>query len=239
MKSSQLSEIIEIINDTEDMMNGGWRSKHAPVHIPEQQPGSLSAAVQAEVSPIEDLESIAAEIRACTACGLHAGRKNPVPGAGVCRPAVMFIGEGPGAEEDRTGIPFVGKAGQYLDKWLAAIELNRSENCFIGNIIKCRPPNNRDPHPDEITACRPFLTRQLNIIKPDIIITLGRFASQVICRSEEGIGRLRGRTHSYHDIPVVPTYHPSAVLRNPELRAAVWDDLKRAKDLLNEIRQGR
>lgn len=230
----QLFELIEIINDTEDLNNGGWRTEHPPVEI------RLKTRPAAEGQQgSETLEQIATEIMACRACGLCESRKIPVPGAGVLRPAVMFIGEGPGAEEDKTGIPFIGKAGQYLDKWLAAIDLNRSENCFIGNIIKCRPPGNRDPHPDEITACRPFLIRQLNIIKPDIIITLGRFASQVICNSDEGIGRLRGKTHSYHGIPVVPTYHPSAVLRNSDLRGSVWNDLKRAKDLLNEIERNR
>ncbi len=229
MNKKQLSEIIDIINDTEDMMNDGWKTVHRKIEISEAQPAGREAG-----SETDTLEAVAAEIAACTACGLCSTRKIPVPGAGVINPGVMFIGEGPGAEEDRTGIPFVGKAGQYLDKWLAAIDLNRSENCFIGNIIKCRPPNNRDPHPDEISACRPFLTRQLKIIKPKIIITLGRFASQVICNSEEGIGRLRGKTHRYEGIPVVPTYHPSAVLRNPDLRSAVWDDLKRAKVLLDE-----
>ena len=244
MMNRQLSEFIEIINDTEDILNGGWRSSHPEIRIPEMHPsGKLSAAPAAKAVSSADgaagLEEIAQQIHACTACGLHSGRNIAVPGAGVIKPAVMFIGEGPGAEEDRTGIPFVGKAGQYLDKWLAAIDLNRAENCFIGNIIKCRPPNNRDPHPDEISACRPFLMRQLQLIRPDIIITLGRFASQVICNSEEGIGRLRGRTHYYEGVPVVPTYHPSAVLRNPELRKAVWDDLKRAKELLDEIERNR
>ena len=234
MMSRQLSEFIEIINDAEDMLNGGWKTAHPEVRIARQQPAAVGSRGSGE-----SLESIAAEIKACTACGLHAERNIPVPGEGSLRPAVMFIGEGPGAEEDKIGIPFVGKAGQYLDKWLSAIDLSRAESCFIGNIIKCRPPGNRDPHPDEIAACRPFLIRQLGIIRPEVIITLGRFASQVICDSEEGIGRLRGKTYSYEGIPVVPTYHPSAVLRNPNLRSAVWDDLKRVKDLLNEIEQNR
>lgn len=222
--NEQLSEIIEIINDAEDMIKGGWKTVHAETLINTQP--TLTT---------ESIEAVAAEIKACKACGLYAGRNCAVPGMGVINPAVMFIGEGPGAEEDKTGIPFIGRAGQYLDKWVNAIGLNRKEHCFIGNIIKCRPPGNRDPFPEEIAACRPFLTRQLQIIKPTLIITLGRFASQVICESNEGIGRLRGKTHSYMGIPVVPTYHPSAVLRNPGLRSAVWDDLKRAKDLLNEL----
>jgi DNA polymerase len=223
MMKEQLSELIEIINDAEDVINGGWKSIHPELAINEKQ----------RLSP-DSLDAVAAEINTCTKCGLCSERINPVPGEGVINPAVMFIGEGPGAEEDKTGIPFVGKAGQYLEKWVSAIGLKRDENCFIGNIIKCRPPGNRDPFPEEIAACRPYLLRQLQIINPTIIITLGRFASQVICGSEDGIGKLRGRTHSYNGIPVVPTYHPSAVLRDPDLRGAVWADLKRAKDLLNE-----
>ena len=219
----QLSELADLINKTEDMISGGWLREHKPLDISE------SAAR-------DSLEAVADEIRECKRCGLSALRNNPVPGEGVPGSGIMFIGEGPGAEEDKTGRPFVGKAGQYLDKWLAAIDLDRGTNCFIGNIIKCRPPENRDPHPEEILACKPFLLRQLALIKPDVIVTLGRFASQVICSSEEGIGRLRGRVYTYHDIPVVPTYHPSAVLRNQDLRPAVWDDLKKVKELWMEKR---
>ena len=211
--------------DTKDLLDGGWKKQgRAVLSVSER-----TEPVQAEG---DSLQNIAAEISACSFCGLSAGRNMPVPGAGAAAPRVMFIGEGPGAEEDRTGLPFVGAAGQYLDKWLAAIGLSREKDCFIGNIIKCRPPGNRDPRPDEISACRPYLKRQLEVLRPGIIITLGRFASQVICDSEEGIGRLRGRVHEYEGIPVVATYHPSAVLRNPELRKNVWEDLKKAKDLL-------
>jgi DNA polymerase len=214
----QLSELVDLIDKTEDIICGGWRREHKPL-----------AAAESEEQ--DSLDKIAEEIKQCRRCGLSGYRKTPVPGEGVLRPRVMFIGEGPGAEEDKTGRPFVGRAGQYLDKWLAAIDLDRGINCFIGNIIKCRPPENRDPHPEEIIACKPFLLRQLAVIKPEVIVTLGRFASQVICSSEEGIGRLRGRVYSYHDIPVVPTYHPSAVLRNQDLRPSVWDDLKKVKEL--------
>lgn len=241
MTKENLSEIVEIINNTEDILKSGWRTEHPPTHIaePVKAVSASHAGVtesktgQSGAEKADSLELIASEIAACTACGLHLTRNHPVPGAGVINPAVMFIGEGPGGEEDKSGIPFVGRAGQYLDKWLSAIDLDRHKDCFIGNIIKCRPPGNRDPEPDEISACRPFLDRQLKLIKPKIIITLGRFASQVICSSDEGIGRLRGGTHYFGGIPVVPTYHPSAVLRNPDLRGAVWDDLKRAKTLID------
>ena len=234
MTKEQLSEFVNIINDAEDLLGGGLKTQHQEVRIAEPRMRVQAAPVSAAASDpgaADSLEQIASEIMNCTACGLCRERRNPVPGAGALHPVVMFIGEGPGAEEDKTGVPFVGRAGQYLDKWLDAIDLRRDENCFIGNIIKCRPPGNRDPRPDEISACRPFLSRQLDLIRPLIIVTLGRFASQVICGSEEGIGRLRGRVHEYEGVPVVPTYHPSAVLRNPELRGAVWADLKKVREI--------
>ena len=162
-------------------------------------------------------------------------RNKPVPGKGVLNPKVMIIGEGPGAEEDRTGIPFVGKAGQYMDKWMDAIELKRDKDLFIGNIVKCRPPGNRDPHPDEIKACRGFLDRQIKIIAPRLILTVGRIAAQVLIDSTSGIGRLRGRMYEYNGIPLIPTYHPSGVLRNPEsYRKPVWEDLKSVRRFLDE-----
>ena len=155
---------------------------------------------------------------------------------GVESPDVMVVGEGPGADEDAQGLPFVGKAGQYLDKWLDAIQLSRHTNCFIGNVVKCRPPMNRDPQPDEIAACLPYLERQIALLKPRFILTVGRISSSVLTGQEAGIGRLRGRTYSFHGIPLIPTYHPSAVLRDPSLRRPVWDDLRRLKAELEEIK---
>ncbi|MBI9105914.1 MAG: uracil-DNA glycosylase [Spirochaetales bacterium] len=222
----QLSDFIEIINNAKDVINGGWKTEHESVTIG-CRPGASSGT--------DSLELIAAEILSCVKCNLSKTRHHPLPGTGVINPVVMFIGEGPEPDEDKTGESFVGRAGEYLDKWLDAIGLERNKNCFVGNIIKCRPPENRDPHPDEITACQPFLLRQLVLIKPTIIVTLGRFASQVICGSDEGIEKLRRRVHQYEGIPVVPTYHPSSVLRNKELRGAVWSDLKRVKELADEI----
>ena len=155
---------------------------------------------------------------------------------GVESPDVLVVGEGPGADEDAQGLPFVGKAGQYLDKWLDAIQLSRHTNCFIGNMVKCRPPMNRDPQPDEIAACLPYLERQIALLKPRFILTVGRISSAVLTGQEAGIGRLRGRTYSFHGIPLIPTYHPSAVLRDPSLRRPVWDDLRRLKAELEEIK---
>ncbi|MDC7126244.1 MAG: uracil-DNA glycosylase [Spirochaetales bacterium] len=233
MMKEQITEIFDIINDTEDFIKGGWRKEHEKITLKEKCVMPIG-----KVST-DSIEKLVSEINCCELCELCQRRNNPVPGAGALNPSVMFIGEGPGAEEDRTGIPFVGAAGQYLDKWLSAIHLDREKDCYIGNIIKCRPPGNRDPYPDEIAACKPFLIRQLTLLKPKMIITLGRFAAQFICNSQDGIGRLRGRVHYYEGIPVVPTYHPSAVLRNPEYRKPVWDDLKQARELLDDIESGR
>ena len=146
----------------------------------------------------------------------------------------MIIGEGPGAEEDKTGFPFVGRAGQYMDKWMDAISLVREKDLFLANVIKCRPPGNRDPLPEEISACLPFLERQIKLIKPDLILSVGRISSQVLTGSRDGIGRLRGKIYDYQGTALIPTYHPSGVLRNPdEYRKPVWEDLKRVKDFLN------
>ncbi len=227
------SDYIDLINTAEDFIRDGWKTRG------KRQNYSITPAADAGGSSDDSLKSIAAEIGGCTVCRLASTRTNVVPGEGSINPVVMFIGEGPGADEDRSGRPFVGKAGQYLDKWVSAIGLDRQKDCFIGNIIKCRPPGNRDPLPDEIGACRHFLDRQLALLKPLTIVTLGRFASQVICSSDDGIGRLRNHTFYYNDIPVIPTYHPSAVLRNPELRSAVWDDLRRLNNLIESLASGK
>ncbi|RPJ07087.1 MAG: uracil-DNA glycosylase [Spirochaetaceae bacterium] len=192
-------------------------------------PGNMGAAD----AGLADLDN---RIKACTLCGLSANRLQAVPGEGKQRPAVLVVGEAPGADEDKTGRPFVGKAGQYLDKWLSAIGLSRDTNCFIANIIKCRPPQNRDPAPDEISACMPYLKKQIELLKPMVILSLGRFSSQVLAGEKRGINELRGGSYMFGNIHVVPTFHPSAVLRDPSLRAAVWEDLKRLKDLLNHVK---
>ena len=184
----------------------------------------------------EELEKIKKQCLNCLKCGLSASRTNIVFSDGVPNHKMMLIGEAPGYWEDVKGLPFVGKAGQYLDKWLDAIGLSRHTNCFIGNVVKCRPPMNRDPQPDEIAACMPYLERQIAILKPKFILTVGRISSSVLAGQEAGIGRLRGRTYSFRGIPLIPTYHPSAVLRDQDLRKPVWDDLRRLKAELEEIK---
>lgn len=181
------------------------------------------------------LETISAKISSCTRCGLCKGRTNTVPGTGPSHPVVMVIGEGPGHDEDIQGLPFVGAAGQLLDKMLAAIKLSRETNCFIANIVKCRPPNNRDPLPEEASACRSFLDAQISALKPKMILLVGRIALQNLLDTKIGITRIHGQFFEYNDIPVMPTYHPSALLRAPELKRDAWNDLKGFRARLEEI----
>ncbi|MBQ6904587.1 MAG: uracil-DNA glycosylase [Spirochaetia bacterium] len=221
------SELWKLINNTEDYIKYGSISDR-----------KLTDMVLKKEEP-DTLEAIAAQIAGCRKCRLCEKRRNVVPGMGVLNPDVLVVGEGPGGDEDMQGQPFVGRAGQYLDKWLDAIGLSRHTNCYIGNVVKCRPPMNRDPQPDEIDSCLPYLERQIAILKPKFILTVGRISSAVLAGQEAGIGRLRGRTYSYKGIPLIPTYHPSAVLRDPTLRKPVWDDLRRLKAELEEIKNGR
>lgn len=178
------------------------------------------------------LDEIAAQIRECTRCPLHIGRTNAVPGEGVLDPLVMVVGEGPGAQEDAQGKPFVGNAGQYLDKWLAAIGLSRETNVFIANIVKCRPPGNRDPQPEESDACLPYLREQIELVRPRLILTLGRISMRILTGTTHGITRVHGTFYHFQGIPLVPTFHPSGVLRNPAWRRPVWEDLKSVRNWL-------
>ncbi len=172
------------------------------------------------------LESLAGEVEACTRCGLHATRKRTVLGEGDPGSRVMFIGEAPGADEDRQGRPFVGRAGQLLTRIIAAMGLERRET-YITNVLKCRPPGNRNPGIDEICECLPYLERQIEFIRPDVICTLGLFATRTLTGLSEPMGRMRGRTYEYRGIPLIPTYHPAACLRNPASKKLVWEDIKR------------
>ena len=190
----------------------------------------------------DNLEKIAEEIKTCALCRLCEGRTNAVPGEGVKNPVVMVIGEGPGADEDASGRPFVGKAGQLLDKMLGSIGLSRESNCFIANIIKCRPPANRDPLPDEASLCISYLERQIILLKPRFILSAGRISAQTLLRTTEPVGRLRGKFTKLEvgglppnggvpptgglEIPLIATYHPAALIRNEDLKRPAWEDLK-------------
>ena len=183
------------------------------------------------------LEEIASKIARCTRCTLARTRNNVVPGMGVENPDVLVIGEGPGYDEDKQGLPFVGKAGILLDKMLAAIGLDRKSNCYIANIVKCRPPQNRDPFPQEQDACFSFLEAQINILKPKMILCMGKISSNKMLNQKSPIGTLRGQIFEYNNIPLMVTYHPSALLRNEQLKRPAWDDLKMFKAKLDEIKQ--
>ncbi|HTP60232.1 MAG TPA: uracil-DNA glycosylase, partial [Spirochaetia bacterium] len=196
------------LNLLQDYLSTGFSRSRPDVVF--TQPAAEPAA---QPALLESLEAIAAQVASCTACGLCSGRKTTVPGEGSHRPPVLFIGEGPGEEEDKTGRPFVGAAGKYLDKWIPAIGLQR-EQCFIANVVKCRPPRNREPHPEEISACLPFLMRQIQLIQPKTICCLGRIAAHALLQTTASLGSLRGRVHALLGIPLVVTYHPSAVLRD-------------------------
>ena len=171
-------------------------------------------------------------VAGCRACTLCEGRRQTVFGVGATNARWLVVGEAPGEQEDRRGEPFVGPAGQLLDQMLAALGLTRDETepdparqVFIANTLKCRPPNNRNPLPQELAMCEPFLLRQIELIRPRIILAMGRFAVQSLLRSDEAIGRLRGRVHTYHGVPLVVTYHPAYLLRNLADKARAWDDL--------------
>jgi uracil-DNA glycosylase len=175
------------------------------------------------------LQGIREEIGDCTRCRLHKGRKNIVFGVGNPDALLVFVGEGPGAEEDVQGEPFVGAAGQLLTRMIQAIQLDRSD-VYIANVVKCRPPDNRDPQEDEIETCLPFLKKQLAVIRPRIICTLGRFATQALLGTKEGITKLRGRFHALEGgARVMPTYHPSFLLRSPEKKREAWEDLQKVQ----------
>lgn len=173
----------------------------------------------------ETLEVIRSDLGDCRRCKLSSGRKNIVFGAGNSQARLVFVGEGPGYDEDLQGQPFVGAAGQLLTKIIQAIGLNR-ESVYICNIIKCRPPGNRNPQPDEINACSPFLKRQLESIAPDFICALGTFAAQTLLQTTTPISRLRGRLYDYMGAKLMPTYHPAYLLRNPEQKRTVWEDMQ-------------
>ncbi|HEY6897109.1 MAG TPA: uracil-DNA glycosylase [Rhodocyclaceae bacterium] len=170
-------------------------------------------------------DELEATIRACTACPLCAARKQAVPGVGDRQADWLLVGEGPGAEEDEKGEPFVGQAGKLLDAMLAAIDLKRGSDVYIANAVKCRPPNNRTPEPEETAACWPYLQRQIELLQPRLIVALGRPAAQSLLNSEVKIGAARGQLFAYQGIPVIVTYHPAYLLRNLPDKAKAWEDL--------------
>jgi len=181
-----------------------------------------------------DYDTLKATAETCTRCGLAKTRTNVVFSDGNPEARLVVVGEAPGANEDRTGLPFVGAAGKLLDLMLASVDLSREDSVYICNVLKCRPPGNRNPAPEEIQACAPFLKRQLQLVKPEALLAVGTFAAQLLTSRDQPLGRLRGEVHSYEGIPLVVTYHPAALLRNSGWVRPTWDDLQ----LLRQVMDG-
>ena len=255
-----IEKYISLLDDAIDFITTGFKTRRSIYTDKQfQEPGNISVENEdgtlkeqfhekdesSEKSFIKEkkldssvlLEEINREIMECVKCPLHKSRLNPVPGKGNSNADIVFIGEGPGEMEDLKGEPFVGRAGQLLTKMLSAIQLTRDE-VYITNIVKCRPPGNRTPQREEVNACFPYLERQLEVIKPLIICCLGGPAIKALIKTDLGITKLRGKIHYYKDIPVIPTYHPAAVLRFPDrYRREVWNDLKLLKKFYMEIKK--
>lgn len=202
------------------------------VWLPRDEPPSGVDAAMSEAG-IETLDwaGLRSSIVGCTRCALHKSRTQTVFGVGNVAAEWMIVGEAPGAEEDRRGEPFVGRAGKLLDEMMRAVGRQRSD-VFIANILKCRPPNNRDPKPEEAAACRPYLERQIATVKPKIILAVGKIAAQYLLGSDAPVGKMRGKVHQHGDIPLVVTYHPAYLLRSPSQKSKAWDDLCLAKRVL-------
>ena len=213
MIETQFTEYWNILNLFEDYISTGNRREH---------PGP----------PVMELFQIRNDISECTGCPLSGQRRNTVPGEGAVNPQVIVVGAAPDGDEDSSGKPFSGSSGQYLEKWFDAIGLSVAADLFITNIVKCRPLDNRDPESAEISVCLRYLERQIEVLKPDVIITLGEIPARVLTGSDEDFDQIRGKVYSYKKIPLISTYHPAYVLGNPEYRSAVWADLKKLKDKL-------
>jgi uracil-DNA glycosylase family 4 len=212
--------------------DSNWR-RRADAPVPVSLDSPASPGLPASPASLESLDDIKTDIGpACTRCKLCTlGRSQIVFGVGNPRARLMFVGEAPGEEEDKKGEPFVGRAGQLLTKIIEAIGLTR-EQVYIANVIKCRPPGNRNPENDEVAACEPFLFRQIDVIQPKVIVPLGKFAAQCLLKTTDPITRLRGRQFDYRGTVLIPTFHPAYLLRNPSAKREVWEDMKKVRAIL-------
>jgi uracil-DNA glycosylase len=211
--------------------------------VPRAARAQPAAAVSASLAPppaadAAAWEALRTQVLQCTKCPLHLTRTQGVFGVGPKRADWLVIGEAPGAEEDRRGEPFVGAAGQLLDAMLRAIGLDRATNVYIANMLKSRPPGNRDPKPEEIAACLPYLQRQIELLRPKIMLAVGRIAAQSLLGTQAPLGRLRGEVHRFGDTPLVVTYHPAYLLRTPAEKRKAWEDLKFARSVYQQLTQG-
>ena len=227
MQSETLTDMVQAV---QDYLRYLQRLGVTELPLPEGVQRGDTLPESALSTPMQ-LHQLAETIRDCQNCRLHQGRTQVVFGTGNPAATLVFIGEAPGREEDQQGEPFVGPAGQLLTRIIEAIGLRR-EHVYMLNVIKCRPPNNRNPLPDELAACRPILQAQLACLQPRIVCALGNFAAQALLQTEEKISRLRGRFHQLGNIQVMPTYHPAYLLRNPQAKRAVWEDMQRVQRAL-------
>jgi len=232
MTSIDKQKAAEFLDLSADFLGSGYKSAPKDYQFEDTQEKAAP-----ERTGGDSVEKIAEEIRACRNCALCEKRLNAVPGEGVLKPLVMVIGEGPGEDEDKQGRPFVGRAGQLLDKMLSSIGLSRATNCFIANAVKCRPPENRDPRPEETAACAHFLEKQILFLKPKFILVAGRIAAQTLLKTTEPISKMRGKftelTVGSSVFPVMTIYHPAALLRNEEHKRPTWEDLKLLKSKID------
>jgi uracil-DNA glycosylase family 4 len=235
MAADKIKEFREIVklagNYVERLINGGTSHLALRNGVVEEVSGEIEAA-QAVTDPDRILGELQESVFNCRKCALSKTRTKTVFGGGSSRAQLILIGEAPGAEEDRQGVPFVGRAGQLLTKMLAYIGLNR-EDVYITNVLKCRPPNNRDPLPTEVACCEPYLLEQLAVVKPRLICALGRHAAQTLLKTDRGINSLRGSFYDYHGIKILPTFHPAYLLRNPADKVKVKQDLQKVKAFLD------
>jgi len=239
MSSDQLSAHLEFFGElgVDGMRTDpAWRARVEPPESlePSEPVTGVSEVPQVQffASPADALAAIRADLGPCVRCKLHTlGRQQIVFGVGNPNADLMFVGEAPGADEDIQGEPFVGRAGQLLTKIIEAIGLKR-EDVYIANLIKCRPPSNRNPEPDEMEQCEPFLLRQIDSVRPKVIVALGKFAAQALLKTADPITRIRGREYAYRDAVLLPTYHPAYLLRTPSAKREVWEDMKRVREIL-------
>lgn len=236
-----------------------WRRRANPIRssaeapegsaTDERQPSTILRIVPLRAAPLDpdprrariqalEWDAFAEDVDACTACGLCRTRNRSVPGVGDARAEWMFIGEAPGAEEDARGEPFVGQAGRLLDNMLAALSVSRRKNVYIANVLKCRPPGNRTPEPQEVESCRPYLERQIALVGPRLLIALGKSAASLLLGTDASIASLRGRVHRYQGRPLIVTYHPAYLLRSLAEKAKAWEDLVLAKRTLATLKDG-
>ena len=226
----------EVIEDTVDDV----KENVVSVEVPAETPAVIVDAVESGIVPTTtdveisqlDWSALQSTVSSCTACGLHESRTNTVFGIGAHQAQVMVIGEAPGADEDQQGEPFVGPAGQLLNNMLLAIGYKR-EQVYIANILKCRPPGDRDPQPEEVSQCESYLKRQIALVKPKVILAVGRIAAHNLMKVDTPIGKMRGKQYQYSDTPVVVTYHPAYLLRKPSEKGKSWDDLRLALSILH------